>query len=81
MANASLKNYFAPTPKFFRKIGIAVASLGNSLGLGSGIYGFLEKDPERGREVMMLAVVSCVLGWLGKEMTNFFKEEDEPSNG
>lgn len=74
---ASIKNYFAPTPKFFRKIGIAIASLGNSFGVGTAIHGYFETNPDNIKVTMYIAVGSCLLGWLGKEMTNFFKEEDE----
>lgn len=81
MAKASLKSYFEPTPKLFRKIGIAIASFGNTFGVGTGIHGYLEKDPEHGRLIMLLAIASCVLGWLGKEITNFFEEAPiEPTN-
>lgn len=77
MAKASIKAYFEPTPKLFRKIGLAIASLGNTFGVSSAIHGYLEKDPEYGRVVMLIGVGACFLGWLGKEITNFFTENHD----
>ena len=77
MANASLKNYFEPTPKFFRKIGVAIASLGNTFGIGTAINGYMQENIDSVKIALIVASASQLLGWLGKEMTNFFKEENE----
>lgn len=77
MAKASLKSYFEPTPKTIRKIGLLIASFGNTFGLSSGLTGYFENDPIMSKKMMLLGVIACVCGWLGKEITNFF--QDEPS--
>lgn len=74
---ASLKHYFAPTPKLFRKIGVAIASLGNTFGVGTAIHGYMESNIDNVKTALIIASLSQLLGWVGKEMTNFFKEEDE----
>jgi hypothetical protein len=74
---ASIKHYFAPTPKLFRKIGVAIASLGNSFGVGTAIHGYVQDNIESVKLALIIASTSQLLGWVGKEMTNFFKEEDE----
>lgn len=75
MAKASLKSYFEPTPKLFRKIGIMIASAGNMLGATIGGAGYADPDPAQAKTKMAIGIATCILGWLGKEMTNFFQEE------
>lgn len=75
MASPSLKSYFEPTPKLFRKIGIAIASLGNTFGVGTAIHGYMETNIESVKTAMIIACASQFIGWLGKEMTNFFTED------
>jgi hypothetical protein len=77
MAKANLKSYFEPTPKLFRKMGLAIASLGNTIGATFGVSGYVATDMEQGKHLMAIGVASCILGWLGKEMTNFFQEDTD----
>lgn len=55
-----MKSYYKPTPVFWRKIGDAI------LGLGTTFTGY---------EILMQneswALVSLVITWLGKTITNF----------
>lgn len=74
MSKATLKSYFEPTPKLFRKIGIAIASLGNSFGVGTAIHGYAQDNIADVKMALMIACISQLLGWVGKEMTNFFEE-------
>lgn len=74
MAKASLKSYFEPTPKLFRKVGLMIASAGNTFGVSSGVVGYLDSDPAQAKTKMAVGIVCCALGWIGKEITNFFEE-------
>lgn len=75
MANFSVKSYFEPTPKLFRKIGVSIASLGNTIGVGSAFHGYMSTDPTYAKNAMAVGVAACVLGWFGKELTNFFTDD------
>ena len=76
MAKFNLKGYFAPTPKRIRKIGLAIASLGATIGTTSGLFVYLSENPEHKSLAMFLAFASPVLGWVGKEITNFWTDEE-----
>lgn len=81
MANFSRKGYWTPTPKKIRKIGLAIASLGASIGAGSGIYLHFEKFPKYESIVIALGIGGPILGWLGKEITNFWTDEATDNSG
>lgn len=61
-----LKDYWAPTPKLFRKIGDAILLLGTTL---SATFAGMEVD-----KGWVIAAVICTA--LGKMVTNFFTESD-----
>lgn len=76
MAKFNIGAYWSPTPKKIRKIGLAIASLGATIGTGSGVFLYFDANPEYKSAVMVLAIASPVLGWIGKEITNFWTEEE-----
>jgi len=71
----SLKNYYHPTPKFWRKLGDAILYGCGSIG-ATGLIAFDELK-EVFSSVELKAVIGgvLILGFLGKFLTNFFKEE------
>lgn len=77
----NIKSYWNPTPKRIRKIGILIASFGALIGSGTGIYSYFEvaaqTEPKLKSILMIISIAGPVLGWIGKEITNFY--DDEPS--
>jgi hypothetical protein len=65
----SWKRYFEPTPKRFRVLGDSLAA-GSLFVAGLSIMTGHEK----------IAIGVAVAGWLGKFISNFFSDEDTPSN-
>lgn len=61
-----LKDYWAPTPKLFRKIGDSILLLGTTL---SATFAGMEVDKG-------WVIASVVLTALGKMVMNFFTEDD-----
>ena len=72
----SLKNYYHPTPKFWRKLGDAILYGCGSIG-ATGLIAFDELK-EVFSAVELKAVIGgvLILGFLGKFLTNFFKEDN-----
>lgn len=71
----SLKNYYHPTPKFFRKLGDAILYGCGSIG-ATGLIAFDElKEIFSEHELKIVIVSVLILGFVGKFLTNFFKEE------
>mgnify|MGYP000916276043 CR=1 FL=1 len=60
----AIKNYYSPTPKKWRKLGDALLAISTSV-TGYTIYA---NEPT-------IAVISLVLGVVGKFLTNFFSED------
>lgn len=74
-----MKNYYAPTPKKWRKIGDAILAVGTFVTAG-GLIAFEELEKiYTPKELKIIIGISLVLGVVGKFLTNFFKEET-PSN-
>lgn len=59
-----MKNYYAPTPKKWRKLGDAL------LGVSTTITTFAIME-----EMKWIAITALVLGVIGKFLSNFFTEE------
>lgn len=71
----SLKNYYHPTPKFFRKLGDAILYSCGSVGAG-GLIAFEElKEIFAEQELKIVIGSVLVLGFVGKFLSNFFKDE------
>ncbi|HRB54022.1 MAG TPA: hypothetical protein PLD87_10130 [Bacteroidia bacterium] len=71
----SLKNYYHPTPKFFRKLGDAILYGCGSIG-ATGLIAFDElKELFAAHELKIIIGAVLILGFLGKFLTNFFKDE------
>lgn len=60
-----MKNYYAPTPKKWRKLGDAL------LGVSTTITTFAIYQEMKG-----IAITALVLGVIGKFLSNFFTEEE-----
>jgi hypothetical protein len=75
MANKiTIKNYWKPTPKKWRRLGDSLLAVATVLSIG-GIWQFDNlKDIFTQTELKGLIIVSIILGVVGKFMTNFFKE-------
>lgn len=72
----SLKNYYHPTPKFFRKLGDAILYGCGSIG-ATGLFAFDElKELFSVNELKAIIGGVLILGFLGKFLTNFFKDDD-----
>lgn len=71
----SLKDYWAPTPKKWRKIGDAILATGVFITAGSLLEYDKMKEIFTAQEVKIIIAVAFVLGALGKFLTNFFTEE------
>lgn len=80
MAKFSISAYWHPTPKKVRKIGLAIASLGATIGTSTEIYAHFAADEKFAKLCHGLAVSSAVLGWLGKEITNFWSDDETPTD-
>lgn len=75
MAKFNISGYWHPTPKKVRKIGLAIASFGATIGAGSEIYAHFASEEKYKSLCHILAVASPILGWAGKEITNFWGDE------
>lgn len=65
IVNKVLHSYYKPTPRFWRKLGDAL------LGVSTFITGLAITEDHR-----ELAIISLIIGSVGKFITNFFKEDD-----
>lgn len=71
----SLKNYYKPTPKKWRKLGDALLACAGLIG-GGGILAYDQlKDLYTPKELKMFIGVALVVGIAGKFITNFFTED------
>jgi hypothetical protein len=69
------QNYWAPTPKKWRKIGDTFLAVSSVLAIG-GLWQFDNlKEIFTAFEIKAMIVTSIALGATGKFLTNFFKEE------
>ena len=74
-----MKNYWKPTPKRWRKLGDSLLAVATIIAVG-GIWQFDSlKELFTTGELKIMIISSIVLGVIGKFLTNFFKEDETPS--
>jgi len=74
-----MKNYWKPTPKKWRKLGDSLLAVATIIAVG-GIWQFDGlKELFTADELKLMIISSIVLGVVGKFLTNFFKEDETPS--
>lgn len=72
---ASIKNYYKPTPKKWRKLGDAILYGCGSIG-ATGLITFDQlKEIFAAHELKIIIGAVLILGFIGKFLTNFFHEE------
>jgi len=72
-----LKNYYKPTPKKWRQIGDSILYGCGAIG-AAGLFGFDNlKETFSATELKAIIGGTLILGFIGKFITNFFKEEKE----
>lgn len=72
-----MKNYYKPTPKKWRKIGDAILYGCGAMG-ASGLIAFDQlKDVFSQRELKVIIGGVLIIGFVGKFLTNFFKEDEK----
>lgn len=72
----SMKHYWAPTPKKWRKIGDAILATGTFVTAGALLEYDKMKEIFTAQEVKAVIAVAFVLGVVGKFLTNFFTTEN-----
>lgn len=73
------KNYYKPTPKKWRKIGDAILYGCGAIG-ASGLIAFDQMQSIFSAKEMKVIVGSVlIIGFIGKFLTNFFKEDEKQS--
>lgn len=76
-----MKNYYAPTPKKWRKIGDALLAAAGLIG-GGGLLAFDQlKEVFSAHELKLIIGGILLVGIIGKFLTNFFKEDKDINNG
>jgi len=71
----SLKNYYKPTPKKWRKIGDAFLAVGVFVTSGGLLAFDTLSQIFSDKELKLIIGIAFALGVLGKFLTNFFKED------
>lgn len=75
--HTTMKNFYKPTPKKWRKIGDALLASATVIAVG-GIWQFESlKEVFTTGEIKAMIISSIVLGVIGKFLTNFFKEDEK----
>jgi len=75
----TVSRYYSPTPAKWRKIGDSILYGCGAIG-ASGLIGFDElKDIFSPKELKIIIGGILILGFVGKFITNFFKEETKQS--
>ena len=76
-----MKNYYKPTPKKWRKIGDSLLYGCGAIG-ATGLLAFdqLEKVFSA-KELKVIIGTILILGFIGKFLTNFFKDEKQAEQG
>lgn len=73
----SMKHYWAPTPKKWRKIGDAILATGTFVTAGALLEYDKMKEIFTPQEVKAVIAIAFVLGVVGKFLTNFFTTEEK----
>lgn len=73
----SVKSYWAPTPKKWRKIGDAILAVGTFVTAGALLEYDKMKEIFTPQEVKIIIAAAFVLGVAGKFLTNFFTTESD----
>lgn len=73
----SVKSYWSPTPKKWRKIGDAILAAGTFVTAGALLEYDKMKEIFTPKEVKIIIAIAFVLGVTGKFLTNFFTTEDK----
>lgn len=73
----SIKSYWAPTPKKWRKIGDAILAVGTFVTAGALLEYDKMKEIFTPQEVKIIIAAAFVLGVTGKFLTNFFTTEEK----
>lgn len=72
----TLKNYYAPTPKKWRRIGDALLYSCGAIG-AAGLFAFDDlKEIFTDNELKWIIGSVLVIGFIAKFLTNFFKDEN-----
>jgi len=70
-----MKNYFAPTPKKWRKVGDSLLAIASLFGAG-GLIAFDQlKEIYTAHELKVMIGSALLIGIIGKFLTNFFTDE------
>lgn len=73
----SVKHYWAPTPKKWRKIGDAILAVGTFVTAGALLEYDKMKEIFTAQEVKTIIAIAFVLGVVGKFLTNFFTTDSD----
>ena len=74
-----LKNYWAPTPKRWKKIGDALLATSTVITVG-GMLNFENlKEIFTIAQIRWITIAPMILGVIGKFLTNFFKDPETPN--
>jgi hypothetical protein len=74
-----LKNYWAPTPKKWKKIGDALLATSTVITVG-GMLNFENlKEIFTIAQIRWITIAPMILGVIGKFLTNFFKDPQTPN--
>ena len=75
MASFDWKHYFEPTPKLFRKIGDTILAGGTAISSITLISALNVEDEKLQKLLTTVTIVSVVLTFVGKILSNFFKDD------
>ena len=71
-----LKNYWAPTPKKWKKIGDALLATSTMITVGGMMQFENLKEIFTLEQIRWITVAPMILGVIGKFLTNFFKDSN-----
>jgi len=74
-----LKNYWAPTPKKWKKIGDALLATSTMITVGGMLQFENLKEIFTLEQIRWITIAPMVLGVIGKFLTNFFKDPEIPN--
>ncbi len=74
-----LKNYWAPTPKKWKKIGDALLATSTMITVGGMLQFENLKEIFTLEQIRWITIAPMILGVIGKFLTNFFKDPETPN--